>query len=187
MLTELPYPPQTSNYHYECELVVAIGKGGRDIPVERAREHIYGYAVGFDMTRRDLQGQMKDAGRPWEVGKAFDYSAPIGLIHRGHAPPCKRAIQRIAGTLAFEDRHELFSVLLETTKSGIGDFAVHLDVALSGKSVTVRLPGWSGVVKQAAKDVVEEIREQSGFLEIIFQAVTFKANWLFFGTPGIDT
>lgn len=87
LVTELPYPPQTSNYHYECELVVAIGKGGRDIPVAQAREHIYGYAVGFDMTRRDLQGQMKDAGRPWEVGKAFDYSAPIGLIHRAQDVP----------------------------------------------------------------------------------------------------
>ncbi|MBB3118885.1 fumarylacetoacetate hydrolase family protein [Pseudoduganella violacea] len=79
---ELPYPPQTANYHYECELVVAIGKGGSDIAVADAAEHIFGYAVGFDMTRRDLQFKMRDSGRPWEIGKAFDFSAPIGLLHR---------------------------------------------------------------------------------------------------------
>ncbi|WP_374586356.1 fumarylacetoacetate hydrolase family protein [Pseudoduganella sp.] len=81
-VAELPYPPQTSNYHYECELVVAIGQGGSDISVADAQQHIYGYAVGLDMTRRDLQGKMKDAGRPWEIGKAFDYSAPVGELRR---------------------------------------------------------------------------------------------------------
>jgi fumarylpyruvate hydrolase len=81
-VAELPYPPQTSNYHYECELVVAIGTGGSDIPVADAPKHIFGYAVGLDMTRRDLQGKMKDAGRPWEIGKAFDYSAPVGELRR---------------------------------------------------------------------------------------------------------
>jgi fumarylpyruvate hydrolase len=77
----LPYPSQTANYHYEIELVVAIGKGGRDIPVAQAAEHIYGYAVGLDMTRRDLQMKMREMGRPWEIGKAFDYSAPVGVLH----------------------------------------------------------------------------------------------------------
>lgn len=76
----LPYPPRTENYHYEIELVVAIGKGGRDIAVEDAAAHIFGYAVGLDMTRRDLQMRMREQGRPWEIGKAFDYSAPIGPI-----------------------------------------------------------------------------------------------------------
>ena len=79
---ELPYPAQTTNYHYEAELVAAIGKGGADIPVESALEHVYGYAVGLDMTRRDLQMKMREMGRPWEIGKAFDRSAPIGPIHR---------------------------------------------------------------------------------------------------------
>ena len=79
---ELPFPPATSNYHYECELVVAIGKGGADIAVADAHGHVFGYAVGLDMTRRDLQGKMKDAGRPWEIGKAFDYSAPVGELTR---------------------------------------------------------------------------------------------------------
>jgi fumarylpyruvate hydrolase len=76
----IPYPPLTRNYHYEAELVVAIGKGGHDIAVSQAAEHIYGYAVGLDMTRRDLQMKMREAGRPWEIGKAFDFSAPVGPL-----------------------------------------------------------------------------------------------------------
>jgi fumarylpyruvate hydrolase len=78
---EVPYPGQTSDYQHEIELVVAIGKGGSNIAADRAHEHVFGYAVGLDMTRRDLQSQMKKQGRPWEVGKAFDHSAPIGPIH----------------------------------------------------------------------------------------------------------
>ena len=77
----LPYPPQTANYHHEVELVVAIGTAGSNIAAADAASHIFGYAVGFDMTRRDLQGRMKDAGRPWEIGKAFDFSAPVGPLH----------------------------------------------------------------------------------------------------------
>lgn len=78
---ELPYPAQTSNYHYEIELVAAIGKGGRDIPLEQANQHVFGYAVGLDMTRRDLQMKMREMGRPWEIGKAFDASAPIAPLY----------------------------------------------------------------------------------------------------------
>lgn len=77
----IPYPSKTTNYHYEVELVVAIAKDGRDISVADAAEYIYGYAVGLDMTRRDLQMAMREQGRPWEIGKAFDFSAPIGPIH----------------------------------------------------------------------------------------------------------
>ncbi len=80
-VVDVPYPPLTENYHHEIELVVAIGKGGRDIPVEAANEHVFGYAVGLDMTRRDLQMRMREQGRPWEIGKAFDFSAPVGPIH----------------------------------------------------------------------------------------------------------
>ena len=76
----LAYPSLTKNLHHEVELVVAIGRGGRDIPAARADEHIWGYAVGLDMTRRDLQADMKKQGRPWCIGKAFDDSAPIGPI-----------------------------------------------------------------------------------------------------------
>ncbi|MDM8358876.1 fumarylacetoacetate hydrolase family protein [Pandoraea communis] len=78
---ELKYPSQTSNYHYEAELVAVIGKAGSDIPLDQALEHVWGYAVGLDMTRRDLQMKMREMGRPWEIGKAFDASAPIGPIH----------------------------------------------------------------------------------------------------------
>lgn len=76
----VPYPSLTQNYHHEIELVVAIGKGGRNIKAADAAAHIFGYAVGLDMTRRDLQGDMKKQGRPWCIGKAFDHSAPIGPI-----------------------------------------------------------------------------------------------------------
>ena len=76
-----PYPTLTKNYHYEVELVVALHKGGRDIPVERALEHVYGYSLGLDMTRRDLQREMGDQKKPWEIGKSFDHSAPVGPIH----------------------------------------------------------------------------------------------------------
>ena len=76
----LPYPSLTRNFHHEIELVVAIGKGGTDIAAGDAAAHIFGYAVGLDMTRRDLQNDMKKQGRPWCIGKGFDFSAPIGPI-----------------------------------------------------------------------------------------------------------
>jgi fumarylpyruvate hydrolase len=76
----MPYPSLTQNLHHEIELVVAIGTGGRNIKAADAEKHIYGYAVGLDMTRRDLQNDMKKQGRPWCIGKGFDYSAPIGPI-----------------------------------------------------------------------------------------------------------
>jgi len=76
-----PYPTLTKNYHYECELVAALNKGGRNIPKERALECVYAYAVGLDMTRRDLQRAMGDEKKPWEIGKSFDRSAPIGPLH----------------------------------------------------------------------------------------------------------
>ncbi len=77
---KMPYPSLTANLHHEIELVVAIGKGGRNIAAADALQHIWGYAVGLDMTRRDLQNDMKKQGRPWSIGKGFDHSAPIGPI-----------------------------------------------------------------------------------------------------------
>ncbi|GMV01945.1 MAG: fumarylacetoacetate hydrolase family protein [Burkholderiaceae bacterium] len=77
---EIAYPSLTKDLHHEIELVVAIGKGGRTIAVADAAKHIYGYAIGLDMTRRDLQGEMKKQGRPWCIGKAFDQAAPIGPV-----------------------------------------------------------------------------------------------------------
>jgi fumarylpyruvate hydrolase len=76
-----PYPTLTKNYHYEAELVAAIGIGGKNISVEKALEHVWGYSLGLDMTRRDLQRAMGDEKKPWEIGKSFDMSAPIGAIH----------------------------------------------------------------------------------------------------------
>jgi fumarylpyruvate hydrolase len=77
---EFPYPVASNDVHHEIEMVVALKKGGSDIPVETALDHVYGYGVGLDMTRRDLQGKAKDTGRPWEVGKAFEASAPCTAI-----------------------------------------------------------------------------------------------------------
>jgi fumarylpyruvate hydrolase len=74
---DFPYPPQSSNVHHEIELVVAIGKGGNSISVADALDHVFGYALGLDMTRRDRQNEAKKAGRPWEIGKAFEHSAPM--------------------------------------------------------------------------------------------------------------
>lgn len=76
----IAYPPRTQDFQHEIELVVAIGKGGRDIPVTSALDHVYGYAVGLDMTRRDLQAVARKAGRPWDMGKGFDQSAPCGPL-----------------------------------------------------------------------------------------------------------
>jgi len=76
----MPYPSLTKNLHHEVELVVAIGLGGKNIAAADAARHIFGYAVGLDMTRRDLQNEMKKQGRPWSIGKAFEHSAPIGPI-----------------------------------------------------------------------------------------------------------
>ncbi len=78
---DIPYPPMTANFHHEIELVVTIGAGGKDIPAEKALDHVHGYAVGLDMTRRDLQLDARDKGRPWEFGKSFAGSAPIGTVY----------------------------------------------------------------------------------------------------------
>lgn len=77
---DMPYPTKTKDLHHEMELVVAIGTGGKDIPESEALAHVYGYAAGLDMTRRDLQGAAKKAGRPWDMSKGFDFSGPVGEI-----------------------------------------------------------------------------------------------------------
>ena len=94
---DMAYPSLTSNLHHEIELVAAIGVGGRNIAAADAHKHIFGYAVGLDMTRRDLQNDMKKQGRPWEIGKAYEQSAPIGPIvpvsAAGDAPNAEIALQ----------------------------------------------------------------------------------------------
>jgi fumarylpyruvate hydrolase len=76
----VPYPPRTANFHHEVELVVALASGGANIAVTKANSHVYGYAVGIDLTRRDLQSEARDNGKPWDTSKGFDHSAPIGAI-----------------------------------------------------------------------------------------------------------
>jgi fumarylpyruvate hydrolase len=80
VVADHPYPSLTKNYHYEVELVAAIGRGGRNIPAASALDHVWGYTLGLDMTRRDLQRAMGDEKKPWEIGKSFDHSAPIGPL-----------------------------------------------------------------------------------------------------------
>ena len=81
VVADHPYPTLTKNYHYEVELVAALGKGGRNIPAERALDLVWGYTLGLDMTRRDLQRAMGDQKKPWEIGKSFDHAAVLGPIH----------------------------------------------------------------------------------------------------------
>lgn len=82
---KVAYPPMTGNLQHEVELVVALGKGGADIPVERALEHVFGYAIGFDLTRRDIQTRAKEKKQPWEMGKGFDQGGPIAAIQPADA------------------------------------------------------------------------------------------------------
>jgi 2-keto-4-pentenoate hydratase/2-oxohepta-3-ene-1,7-dioic acid hydratase in catechol pathway len=105
-IADHPYPPVTNNYHYELELVALLKSGGRNIPVASALDHVFGYAVGLDMTRRDLQQTMKDQRKPWEIGKSFDHAAPIGPVYpvsaNGH--PVRGAIRlSVNGEVKQED------------------------------------------------------------------------------------
>ena len=160
---EFPYPPHTSDVHHEAELAVMLKSGGTDIPVEGALEHVYGYALALDMTRRDLQGEMKKAGRPWEIGKAFERSAPVGPIHPvdavGH--PAEGAITlKVGGELRQEGDlnqmiwkvPEMISYLSEYFELAAGD------VILSGTP--------SGVGPVSKGDVMEVAVEGLGSLEV---------------------
>lgn len=102
---EFPYPPRSSDVHHEIEMLVALKSGGTNIRIDQALDHVFGYAVSLDMTRRDLQGEAKKAGRPWEVGKAFERSAPVGPIQTvekiGH-PESGRVSLKVNGELRQE-------------------------------------------------------------------------------------
>jgi len=102
---EFPYPPKSSDVHHEIEVAVMLKSGGTNISVEDALDHVYGYALALDMTRRDLQGEQKKTGRPWEIGKAFERSAPIGPVQPvseiGH-PDQGRVALSVNGTLRQE-------------------------------------------------------------------------------------
>ncbi len=94
---EVPYPPLTDDFQHEIELVAAIGRGGSDIPVAGALDHVFGYAIGIDMTRRDRQREARERGLPWEIGKSFDASAPCGPIH-----PASRVGHIAKGAISLE-------------------------------------------------------------------------------------
>ena len=123
--TKVAYPSATKNLHHEMELVVAMKSGGTDIPIDKALDHVFGYGVGLDMTRRDLQNQAKDMGRPWDMGKGFDQSAPIGEIFPaakiGH--PSKGTIQLDVNgkTRQKSDLNALIWSVPETTVAFPGD------------------------------------------------------------------
>ncbi len=137
-IVEHPYPTLTQNYHHELELVAFLKSGGRNILPERALDHVYGYAVGLDMTRRDLQQTMKDQRKPWEIGKSFDKSAPIGPILPvvalgGH--PLKGAIRlSVNGAVRQEDdlSRMIWSVAEQIAKLSESDELVAGDIIFSG-------------------------------------------------------
>jgi fumarylpyruvate hydrolase len=165
--TTIPYPPHTANFHHEIELVVAIGQGGANIPLEQALEHVYGYAVGLDMTRRDLQLEARDKGRPWEFGKSFSKSAPIGPIHRaaevghvrqgelaltvnGQPRQCSdidKLIWSVAESIAYLSQYETLEpgdIIMTGTPEGVnavkpGDLMVGTIAGLG--TITVRVAG----------------------------------------------
>ena len=111
----IPYPPATSDLHHEVELVVALGKGGADIPEAQALDHVFGYAVGIDLTRRDLQAEAKELRRPWDMAKAFDRSAPVSALRAaariGH-PEDNRIRLEVNGEVRQESTlaHHIWSV-----------------------------------------------------------------------------
>jgi fumarylpyruvate hydrolase len=165
--TTIPYPSMTANFHHEIELVVAISKGGFDIAIQDALDHVYGYAVGLDMTRRDLQLEARDKGRPWEFGKSFSKSAPVGAIRRaqeiGHpesaaialtvndqprqASDIDKLIWSVAESIAFLSKYETLEpgdIIMTGTPEGVG--AVKAGDVMVGSiaglgDITVRVAG----------------------------------------------
>ena len=147
-----PYPPRTSDVHHEVELVVALGKGGANIPVEQALDHVWGYAVGLDMTRRDLQGIAKDMGRPWEIGKAFERSAPMGPLRPvaevGH-PSAGRIALKVNGAVRQEgDLNQMIWKVPEM----IAYLSDYFELA-AGDVIMTGTPSGVGAVKRG--DVIE--------------------------------
>lgn len=153
----VPYPPQTKNLHFEGEMVVAIGTSATRVSEEEALSHVWGYGVGNDLTRRDLQGEAKDMGRPWDMGKGFDHSAVIGPIHPvakvGH--PSEGSIQTLVNGEIKQDAdlHELIwsvpeviSILSHTVTLMPGDLIMTGTPAgvgplVPGDTCTVRIAG----------------------------------------------
>ena len=159
----IDYPSLTKSFHHEIELVVAIGKGGRNIAAANAFQHIYGYAVGLDMTRRDLQGEMKKQGRPWCIGKGFDQSAPIGPIHPASATG---ELSRGAITLAVNGTQRQVGDLSQLIWN-VGETIEHLSAAWTlapGDLIYTGTP--AGVAAVVAGDVMLGAIEGLGSLRV---------------------
>lgn len=157
------YPPQTGDLHHEVELVVALGAGGRDIPLDRAADCVWGYAVGLDMTLRDLQAQAKAMGRPWEAAKAFEHSAPVGLLHpvaRAGHPAAGRIVLRVNGVLRQEgDLNQMIWKVPEI----IAALSRHVTLA-AGDVLMTGTPAGVGPVRRG--DVMEGEVEGVGTLRV---------------------
>jgi fumarylpyruvate hydrolase len=125
----IAYPPRTTNFHYEAELVVALGGGGHDIAVADAESLIFGYAAGLDMTRRDVQLEARDKGRPWDMGKGFDQSAPIGLIHPiAETGPMRSGKIELAVNNVVKQSSDI-SLLIWNVAETIADLSTYVELA----------------------------------------------------------
>ena len=160
---EFPYPSQTSDVHHEIELMVALKSGGVNIPVEKALDCVWGYGVGLDMTRRDLQGEAKKLGRPWEIGKAFERSAPMGPLkpasETGH-PTAGRVELKVNGELRQEgDLNQLIWKIPEM----IAYLSDHFELK-AGDVIMTGTP--SGVAAVVRGDVMEGSVEGIGTLTV---------------------
>jgi fumarylpyruvate hydrolase len=159
----IDYPTLTANLHHEIELVVAIGTGGRGIKAADAAAHIWGYAVGLDMTRRDLQGEMKKQGRPWEIGKAFDQSAPIGpLVAKAKTGELTRGAITLAVNGAPKQKGDL-SELIWSVNETIEHLSAAWELAPGDLIFTGTPAGVAAVVKG---DVMEGFVEGLGTLRV---------------------
>jgi len=161
---KFPYPSQTSDVHHEIEMVVALSKGGDNIPVESALDHVFGYGVGLDMTRRDLQGEAKKLGRPWEVGKAFEASAPCGPLvpasEIGH-PNAGAVTLKVNGELRQQgDLNQLIWKVPEMISYLSGLFTLQ-----PGDIIMTGTPAGVGAVKRG--DVLEGFVEGIGRIEVV--------------------
>ena len=158
---EFPYPPQSSDVHHEVEMAVMLRSGGTDIEVDQSLQHIFGYAISLDMTRRDLQAEQKRMGRPWEVGKAFERSAPVGPIHTvadiGH-PDVGRVELKINGEVRQEgDLNQMIWKVPEMIANLSSYFELAAgDVILSGTPAGVG-PVFKGDVMTASIEGLGEI------------------------------
>jgi fumarylpyruvate hydrolase len=161
---KFPYPTKSSDVHHEIEMVVALGKGGDNIPVDEALDHVFGYGVGLDMTRRDLQGEAKKLGRPWEVGKAFEASAPCGPLvpasEIGH-PTAGAVTLKVNGDLRQKgDLNQLIWKVPEMIAYLSGLFTLQPgDIIMTGTP--------AGVGAVARGDVLQGEVEGVGWIEVV--------------------